>query len=115
MRRFFESFKICQAPPDKSGIRGKSQTVPDKLGLGPILHPAPVKSGKTGKGRATLLCTLFPDPGDPVKRKELLEKIGGTVTTSLKKKRDGNGNLIEEEVRGSGSDQGNRLRWFEKS
>jgi len=37
MRRFFESFKICQAPPDKSGIRGKSQAVPDKLGLGPIL------------------------------------------------------------------------------
>lgn len=31
--------------------------------------------------RAALLATLLPDPGDPVKRAELLNKIGGKVTT----------------------------------
>src|SRR5882724_1128630 len=29
--------------------------------------------------RAALLATLLPDPGDPEKRKELLDKIGGKI------------------------------------
>ena len=31
MRRFFESFSICQALPDKSEAQGKSQAVPLSL------------------------------------------------------------------------------------
>lgn len=58
--------------------------------------------------RAALLCTLLPDPGDLAKRKALLEKIGGTVKTTLKKKRGGNGDLIEEEVR---EIEGGVLKW----
>jgi adenine-specific DNA methylase len=62
--------------------------------------------------RAALLCTLLPDPGDPVKRKELLEKIGGTVRTTLRKNRDGNGNLIEEEIR---EVEGGVLKWGQEN
>lgn len=58
--------------------------------------------------RAALLCSLLPDPGDPGKRKELLEKIGGTVKTTFRKKRDGNGNTVEEEVR---EIEGGVLKW----
>ena len=58
--------------------------------------------------RAALLCTLLPDPGDPAKRRKLLEKIGGKVKTKLKEKRNGNGDLIEEEVR---EVEGGVLKW----
>src|SRR5215813_3526757 len=47
--------------------------------------------------RAALLATLLPDPGDPEKRKELLEKIGGKIVTKAVEEIDDEGNNIVEE------------------
>lgn len=47
--------------------------------------------------RAALLATLLPDPGDPEKRKALMEKIGGTVILRTVKTKDEDGNTFEEE------------------
>jgi adenine-specific DNA methylase len=47
--------------------------------------------------RAALLATLLPDPGDPVKRQELLEKIGGRVVTKPVKTTDENGTTYTED------------------
>jgi adenine-specific DNA methylase len=47
--------------------------------------------------RAALLATLLPDPGDPVKRQELLEKIGGKVVTKPVKTTDENGTTYTED------------------
>ncbi len=47
--------------------------------------------------RAALLGTLLPDPGDPVKRKELLAKIGGKVATKAVEEIDEEGNTIVED------------------
>jgi adenine-specific DNA methylase len=47
--------------------------------------------------RAALLATLLPDPGDPEKRRELLEKIGGKVVTKLVEETDDDGNKVIEE------------------
>lgn len=44
MRRFFESFSICQALPDKSEAQGKSQAVPDKFAFSSIFQAVPVES-----------------------------------------------------------------------
>src|SRR5437899_5395195 len=46
--------------------------------------------------RAALLATLLPDPGDPVKRAELLNKIGGKVTTKYVTETDADGREIAE-------------------
>jgi predicted nuclease of restriction endonuclease-like (RecB) superfamily len=43
MRRFFESFSICQALPDKSEAQGKSQAVPDKFAFSSIFQAVPVE------------------------------------------------------------------------
>lgn len=47
--------------------------------------------------RAALLATLLPDPGDPQKRKALLEKIGGIVKAKTVTTTDDDGNTFEEE------------------
>jgi adenine-specific DNA methylase len=47
--------------------------------------------------RAALLCTLLPDPGDPVKRQALLDLIGGHVTKKTVKSEDDEGNKTSEE------------------
>ena len=39
--------------------------------------------------RAALIATLLPDPGDPKKRKELVEKIGGKVVEKIEARQDG--------------------------
>ena len=44
--------------------------------------------------RAALLATLLPDPGDPIKRQELLDRIGGKVVTKPVKTTDENGTFI---------------------
>ena len=46
--------------------------------------------------RAALLATLLPDPGDPVKRAELLNKIGGKVTTKYVTETDADGREVAE-------------------
>src|SRR5436309_14816899 len=46
--------------------------------------------------RAALLATLLPDPGDTVKRAELLNKIGGKVTTKYVTETDGDGREVAE-------------------
>jgi len=47
--------------------------------------------------RAALLATLLPDPGNPEKRKALLDKIGGSVTTKTVEEVDDNGNTVVED------------------
>jgi len=47
--------------------------------------------------RAALLATLLPDPGDAVKRAELLKAIGGEVRVEREESTDDDGNLIVEE------------------
>jgi len=47
--------------------------------------------------RAALLATLLPDPGDPIKRQELLDKIGGKVVTKPVKTTDENGTTYTED------------------
>lgn len=47
--------------------------------------------------RAALLATLLPDPGDPEKRKDLLAKIGGKVTTKPVEDTDDEGNSVVED------------------
>ena len=43
MRRFFESFSICQALPDKSDAQGKSQAASDKFAFSSICQAVPVE------------------------------------------------------------------------
>ena len=47
--------------------------------------------------RAALLATLLPDPGDPEKRKALLDKIGGRIAFKNVKEIDDEGNTVIEE------------------
>ena len=47
--------------------------------------------------RAALLATLLPDPGDPVKRQALLEKIGGRVVLKKVKTVNEEGATVTEE------------------
>lgn len=47
--------------------------------------------------RAALLATLLPDPGDSSKRKELLDRIGGWVTTKPVSSTDDDGNTVVED------------------
>lgn len=47
--------------------------------------------------RAALLATLLPDPGDPVKRAELLKAIGGEVKVEREESTDEDGTLVVEE------------------
>jgi putative DNA methylase len=45
--------------------------------------------------RAALIATLLPDPGDSEKRKELCEKIAGTLVKKTEKKKMPNGQIVE--------------------
>ncbi|HZT32812.1 MAG TPA: DUF1156 domain-containing protein [Bryobacteraceae bacterium] len=47
--------------------------------------------------RAALLATLLPDPGDPEKRKALLDKIGGKIVTKPVEDVDDEGNTVIED------------------
>ncbi|MEI6781611.1 MAG: DUF1156 domain-containing protein [Verrucomicrobiota bacterium] len=47
--------------------------------------------------RAALLCTLLSDPGDPQKRQQLLDMIGGTVVKRVVTSEDEDGNAVSEE------------------
>jgi adenine-specific DNA methylase len=47
--------------------------------------------------RAALLATLLPDPGDPEKRKELLDKIGGKIVVKSVEDVDDDGNTVVED------------------
>src|SRR6266567_6346226 len=47
--------------------------------------------------RAALLATLLPDPGDPLRRKELLAKIGGKIVTKSIEEIDDDGNTVVED------------------
>ena len=71
--------------------------------------------------RAALIATLLPDPGDADKRKELCEKIGGTVVKKIEKKKMPNGQTVErikEETVGGilhwgrESENAETLEWF---
>jgi len=45
--------------------------------------------------RAALIATLLPDPGDVDKRRELCEKIAGTVVKKIERKKMPNGQIVE--------------------
>ena len=45
--------------------------------------------------RAALIATLLPDPGDPDKRKEILERMAGRVVEKVERRRV-NGRLVEK-------------------
>ena len=45
--------------------------------------------------RAALIATLLPDPGDPEKRRELLEKLGGKVVEKIERKKMPSGKIVE--------------------
>ena len=47
--------------------------------------------------RAALLATLLPDPGDPERRKELLDKIGGKIVVKSVEGVDEDGNTVVED------------------
>lgn len=47
--------------------------------------------------RAALLATLLPDPGDAIKRAELLTAIGGEIKIERDESKDEDGNLVVEE------------------
>lgn len=71
--------------------------------------------------RAALIATLLPDPGDPEKRRELCEKIGGKVVKKTEKKKMPNGQTVErirEETEGGilhwgqETENAETLEWF---
>jgi putative DNA methylase len=69
--------------------------------------------------RAALIATLLPDPGDKEKRDELLRRLGGTLTKTLKKKKMPNGQTEEIEgwetdggVLAWGRETGPEMDWF---
>ena len=68
--------------------------------------------------RAALIATLLPDPGDPEKRKEILERMAGRVVEKIERRRI-NGRAVEkvkEETVGGilhwGRENGPDLQWF---
>jgi len=60
------------------------------------LHTWPARR-PLAASRAALLATLLPDPGDPVKRKELLAMIGGEVVTKPVEKTNRSGEKVVED------------------
>jgi adenine-specific DNA methylase len=68
--------------------------------------------------RAALITTLLPDPGDPVERKQILEKLGGRVVQKVKRKKTDAGwaEEVTEETEGGilhwGRESGQDLDWF---
>lgn len=69
--------------------------------------------------RAALIATLLPDPGDKDKRDELLKRLGGTLSKTLKKKKMPNGRVEEIEaweteggVLNWGRESGPDFEWF---
>ena len=73
--------------------------------------------------RAALIATLLPDPGTPEKRRELCEKIGGTVVEKIERKKMPNGRTVErikEETQGGilhwkrETENARDLEWFRK-
>jgi putative DNA methylase len=69
--------------------------------------------------RAALIATLLPDPGDPEERAKILQKLGGHVVPTIKKKKMPSGKIEEikaEETEGGilhwGRENGPDLEWF---
>ena len=68
--------------------------------------------------RAALIATLLPDPGDPVERKIILEKLGGKLVQKVKRKKTDTGWVeeVSEETEGGilhwGRESGPDLDWF---
>jgi len=59
--------------------------------------------------RAALIATLLSDPGDPEKRRELCEKIGGQVKKIVERKKMPNGSIVEREKEVT---EGGILHWY---
>lgn len=62
--------------------------------------------------RAALIATLLPDPGDKAQRDEILKRLGGTLTKTLKKKKMPNGRIEEIEALET---EGGILHWGRES
>lgn len=72
--------------------------------------------------RAALIATLLPDPGDAEERAKILEKLGGHVVPTVKKKQMPSGKIEEikaEETTGGilhwGRESGPDLEWFREA
>jgi adenine-specific DNA methylase len=72
--------------------------------------------------RAVLIATLLPDPGDAEERAKILEKLGGHVVPTVKKKQMPSGKIEEikaEETTGGilhwGRESGPDLEWFREA
>ena len=59
--------------------------------------------------RAALIATLLPDPGEKEKRDEILERLGGTLKKTTKKKKMPNGRIEEFSGRVQHTVQGLRV------
>ncbi|OGS00025.1 MAG: hypothetical protein A3G41_08075, partial [Elusimicrobia bacterium RIFCSPLOWO2_12_FULL_59_9] len=73
--------------------------------------------------RAALIATLLPDPGTPEKRRELCEKIAGTLVKKIERKKMPNGEVIERDKElteggilhwGRETSNKEQLEWFRK-
>jgi len=68
--------------------------------------------------RAALIATLLPDPGDPEKRKEILERMAGKVVKKIERKKIGGRTIenVKETTEGGilhwGRENGPDLQWF---
>jgi adenine-specific DNA methylase len=69
--------------------------------------------------RAALITTLLPDPGDPEKRREILQRLAGKVVDRIERKKMPSGKIVErkkEETVGGilhwGRESGPDLDWF---
>src|SRR5213594_1492975 len=62
--------------------------------------------------RAALVATLLPDPGTKEERDRVLEKLGGKVVTTVKRKKLPDGRIDEKEVEET---EGGILHWGRES
>ncbi len=99
------AFPLKQASIDsvreKTGHKGHPST----------LHTWPARR-PLAASRAALIATLLPDPGSDEKRKEMIERLGGKLVKTVKKKKRSDGNVEEVD---SWETEGGVLRWGRES
>lgn len=88
-RRLIElAFPLEQASIDSVHEKNMREGHVSTLHIWPARRPL-------AASRAALAATLLPDPGDEAARKQILERLGGRVVDSVKRKRMPNGRIEE--------------------
>ena len=99
------AFPLIQASIDsvreKTGHKGHPST----------LHTWPARR-PLAASRAALIATLLPDPGSDAKRKKMVERLGGKLVKTVKKKKRSDGNTEEIDM---WQTEGGVLRWGRES